>query len=122
MSYRAPVQDQLFILREVLDLESHSNLPGFADAPLDLVESILTEGAKFCEEVLAPLNKVGDKEGCAWSPDNTVTTPTGFKAAFKTMVDAGWGARHFAVHRAEIHPRPGRRRRTPQRRRQMRRP
>ena len=92
MSYRAPVRDQLFILREVLGLESYANLPGFADAPLDLVESILTEGAKFCEEVLVPLNKVGDKEGCVWSKDNTVKTPTGFKAAFKAMVDAGWPA------------------------------
>jgi alkylation response protein AidB-like acyl-CoA dehydrogenase len=92
MTYRAPVRDQLFVLREVLGLESYANLPGFADAPLDLVESILTEGAKFCEEVLAPLNKVGDKEGCHWSPDNTVKTPAGFQAAFKAMVEAGWPA------------------------------
>jgi alkylation response protein AidB-like acyl-CoA dehydrogenase len=92
MSYRAPVRDQLFVLREVLGLESYSNLAGFADAPLELVEQILTEGAKFCEEVLAPLNAVGDKEGCVWSPDNTVKTPKGFKEAYKAMVDAGWPA------------------------------
>jgi alkylation response protein AidB-like acyl-CoA dehydrogenase len=92
MTYRAPVRDQLFVLREVLGLESYANLPSFADAPLDLVESILTEGAKFCEEVLAPLNKVGDKEGCRWSPDNTVKTPAGFKEAFAAMVEAGWPA------------------------------
>ena len=92
MSYRAPVRDQLFVLREVLGLESYSNLPSFADAPFDLVEQILTEGAKFCEEVLAPINRAGDREGCVWSPDFSVKTPTGFKEAFKSMVEAGWPA------------------------------
>ena len=92
MSYRAPVRDQMFVLREVLGLEGYANLPGFADATPDLVEQILSEGAKFCEEVLAPLNKVGDREGCAWSPDNSVKTPTGFKDAYQAMVEAGWPA------------------------------
>jgi alkylation response protein AidB-like acyl-CoA dehydrogenase len=92
MSYQAPVRDQMFVLREVLNLDSYSNLPGFADASLDTVEQVLTEGAKFCEEVLAPLNSVGDKEGCHWSPDNSVRTPKGFQAAYKAMVDAGWPA------------------------------
>ena len=92
MSYRAPVRDQLFVLREVLGLEAYSNLPGFADAPMELVEQILTEGARFCEEVLAPLNSVGDKQGCVWSQDNSVKTPKGFKEAYKAMVEAGWPA------------------------------
>ncbi len=92
MSYQAPVRDQMFVLREVLNLDSYSNLPGFADAALDTVEQVLTEGAKFCEEVLAPLNSVGDKEGCHWSPDNSVRTPKGFQAAYKAMVEAGWPA------------------------------
>ena len=78
MPYRAPVRDQAFLLNEVLRLESYSNLPGFADASADLIEQVLEECAKFCEGVLEPLNKVGDKEGCKWSPDNTVKTPTGF--------------------------------------------
>jgi alkylation response protein AidB-like acyl-CoA dehydrogenase len=82
----------MFVLREVLNLDSYSNLPGFADAALDTVEQVLTEGAKFCEEVLAPLNSVGDKEGCHWSPDNSVRTPKGFQAAYKAMVEAGWPA------------------------------
>ena len=92
MSYQAPVRDQMFILRDVLHLESYASLPGFADASLDTVEAVLTEGAKFCEEVLAPLNHTGDQEGCVWSPDNSVKTPKGFKAAYKAMVDAGWPA------------------------------
>src|SRR5580693_1510155 len=92
MSYRAPVRDQLFVLREVLGLEAYANLPGFADAPMELVEQILTEGARFCEEVLAPLNGVGDKEGCVWSQDNSVKTPKGFKEAYHAMVEAGWPA------------------------------
>ncbi|MDR3509570.1 MAG: acyl-CoA dehydrogenase C-terminal domain-containing protein [Caulobacteraceae bacterium] len=92
MAYQAPVRDQMFVLRDVLQLESYANLPGFADAALDTVEQILTEGAKFCEEVLAPINRAGDLEGCVWSQDNTVTTPTGFKEAYKAMVEAGWPA------------------------------
>ncbi len=90
MTYRAPVRDQMFILREVLNIDSHSNLEGFADASSDTVEQILEESAKFAEEVLAPLNHIGDVEGCTWSPDNTVKTPTGFKDAYKKLVEAGW--------------------------------
>src|SRR5579871_748339 len=96
MSYRAPVRDQMFVLGEVLKLDRYANLPGFVEAPLDVVEQILTEAPRFCEEVLAPLNKVGDSEGCRWFPDNTVTTPKGFKDAYKAMVEAGWPA--LAAH------------------------
>src|SRR4051812_2529937 len=92
MAYKAPTADQLFVLKDVLGLEAYANLPGFADAPFDLVEQILEEGAKFCEGVLAPLNKVGDKQGCKWSPDNTVKTPEGFKEAYRQMVDSGYPA------------------------------
>ncbi len=92
MTYRAPVRDQMFILGDVLKIDQYSNLPGFADASLDVVEQILNEGAKFCEEVLAPLNKIGDTQGCQLSADHKVTTPDGFKAAYKTMVEAGWPA------------------------------
>src|SRR5580704_1048482 len=92
MSYRVPVRDQMFVLREVLELDRYANLPGFADASLDLVEQILTEAARFAEEVLAPINKSGDVEGCHWSNDNTVTTPKGFKEAYAAMVEAGWPA------------------------------
>ena len=97
MAYQAPVRDQMFILRDVLELENYANLPGFADASLDTVEQILTEGAKFCEEVLAPINRNGDLEGCVWSSDNTVKTPKGFKEAYAAMVEAGQPASTMAA-------------------------
>ncbi len=90
MPYRAPVKDQLFVLGDVLGLDSYSNLEGFADASMETVEQVLGEAGRFCEDVLAPLNRVGDKEGCVWSPDNTVKTPTGFKEAYAQLVEAGW--------------------------------
>ena len=92
MTYKAPLADQLFLLREVLEIEALSNVPGFAEATPDLVEQIVNEGARFAENVLAPLNRVGDKEGCIWSPDFTVTTAPGFKEAYAQLVESGFPA------------------------------
>ena len=93
MAYKAPVREHLFILDEVLGLDSYSNLPGFSDAPSDLRAQVLEEAGKFCEEALAPLNAVGDREGCKYDPASAeVATPTGFKAAYSTMVQSGWAA------------------------------
>ncbi len=89
-TYKAPVESVLFLLRDVLGYERYSNLAGFSDAPLDTVEAILDEAAKFVEEVLQPLNRVGDKEGCRRNEDGSVTTPTGFKSAYKSFTEAGW--------------------------------
>jgi len=89
-SYKAPVDDALFLLNDVFHLERYGNLPGFADASSDTVEAILREAAKFSEEVLTPLNRVGDKEGCKRDADGRVTTPTGFKEAYKQIVEGGW--------------------------------
>ena len=91
-SYTAPLREYRFLLKDVLDIERYSNLPTFSDAPLDLIDSVLEEGAKFCEGVLAPLNKIGDEHGCKRADDGSVTTPPGFKEAYKQLVDAGWPA------------------------------
>ena len=76
MTYQPPVRDYAFLLRDVLQLERYANLPAFADASMDTVDQILEEAGRFTGEVLAPLNSVGDKEGCHWKPDFTVTTPS----------------------------------------------
>jgi alkylation response protein AidB-like acyl-CoA dehydrogenase len=89
-SYKAPVDDALFLLNDVFHLERYGNLPGFADASSDTVEAILREAAKLSEEVLTPLNRVGDKEGCKRDGEGQVTTPTGFKEAYKQIVEGGW--------------------------------
>jgi alkylation response protein AidB-like acyl-CoA dehydrogenase len=90
MPYQPPVRDYAFLLRDVLELERYANLPAFADASMDTVDQILEEAGRFTAEVLAPLNSVGDKEGCHWAADNSVTTPKGFKEAYRQLVDAGW--------------------------------
>ena len=89
-SYKAPVDDVLFLLKEVFHIERYDNLPGFADANIETLTAILSEGGKFCEEVLQPLNRVGDKEGCKRNADGSVTTPKGFKEAYKQMAEGGW--------------------------------
>jgi hypothetical protein len=88
--YKAPVDDALFLLNDVFHLDHYGNLPGFSDASPDVVEAVLREAAKFSEEVLAPLNRVGDKEGCKRAPDGSVATPKGFKDAYNQIVEGGW--------------------------------
>ncbi|MBS0472207.1 MAG: acyl-CoA dehydrogenase C-terminal domain-containing protein [Proteobacteria bacterium] len=89
--YRAPLDDYRFVLNELLELDKQRDLPGFEDLTPDLVEDILTNAGKFCEEVLHPINQSGDEEGAHFE-NGVVRTPKGFKEAYKAYSEAGWGA------------------------------
>ncbi len=87
--YQAPLENIRFVLHDVLGAESLSQLPGYEEVSIDLIDQILEEGGKICEEVLFPLNQSGDQEGCHFD-DGNVTTPKGFKEAYDTFVAGGW--------------------------------
>ncbi|MGZ3497421.1 MAG: acyl-CoA dehydrogenase [Vulcanimicrobiaceae bacterium] len=87
-TYQAPLRDMQFVLRELAGVDDVAKLPGFEDTN-DVLESILEEAGSFASGVLDPLNRTADKEGCTWR-DGEVTTPTGFKNAYKQFADAGW--------------------------------
>ncbi|MBB3974774.1 acyl-CoA dehydrogenase C-terminal domain-containing protein [Hansschlegelia beijingensis] len=89
-TYRAPVEDTLFLLFDVLGYERHANLPGFADAGRETVEAILAEAARLCERTLLPTNQAGDLAGCALGPDGSVKTPEGFRDAYRAFAEGGW--------------------------------
>ncbi len=90
--YKAPLRDISFVMNELLESDKlYQTLPGYEEASQDMLDAIVGEAAKFCEEVLAPLNQPGDDEGCHWSEEG-VTTPEGFPAAYKQYVDNGWPA------------------------------
>jgi acyl-CoA dehydrogenase len=89
-TYKAPVDDAQFLLNDVFHIERYANLPGYSDATSDVVAAILGEAGKLCGDVLTPLNRTGDKEGCKRNADASVTTPKGFKDAFKQLRDGGW--------------------------------
>ena len=88
--YKAPVDDVVFLLDEVLDFKGYSQLQGFGDVTGDILSQILGEAAKLFEEVAQPLNQVGDRQGCKRHDDGSVTTPPGFREAYQAIVEGGW--------------------------------
>ena len=89
---RVDLDEIAFNLRHVADLDGLATLDGFEHAEPELVDQLLAEAARFAEEVIAPLNRVGDTEGSRRLEDGSVVTPTGFREAYQAYVDAGWGA------------------------------
>ena len=88
--YQPPLRDIDFVLEHIVDLESLSKLNGFQHADPATVNYLLEEAGRFCAEVVAPLNPVGDIEGSVLTKDGTVKTPTGFAEAYQRLVEAGW--------------------------------
>src|SRR5450631_1859065 len=87
-TYRAPLRDMQFVLRELAGVDEIAELPGFGETA-DVLDAILEEASTFATQVLDPINRTGDIEGCTWK-DGAVTTPTGFKAAYAQFAKAGW--------------------------------
>ena len=92
--YNAPVQDMQFILKHLCGMEELREFPAFTETTEDLVEAILAESARFTREVVAPLNQSGDQQGSSLS-DGAVTTPDGFKEAYRAFVEGGWNGTPF---------------------------
>ncbi|MEX1280867.1 MAG: acyl-CoA dehydrogenase [Acidimicrobiia bacterium] len=92
--YRAPIKDILFALEQAADLPSIARLPGLEHASPDMVEGVITEAARFLEDVVVPVNRSGDEHGSRVEGDTVITAP-GFKEAYAKYVEAGWGALPF---------------------------
>lgn len=90
-TYAAPVRDMLFVMNELAGLEEVAKLPGNEEVSADLVEAIMEEASKFAGEVLAPINAIGDRQGCKWD-NGVVTAADGFKEAYQSFVETGWNA------------------------------
>jgi 3-(methylsulfanyl)propanoyl-CoA dehydrogenase len=90
-TYKAPLREMRFVLHELLGVAELAKLPGYEEATADVVDAILEEGAKLCENELFPLNRSGDEEGCSYE-NGVVRTPKGFKEAYKLFVEGGWMA------------------------------
>jgi alkylation response protein AidB-like acyl-CoA dehydrogenase len=93
MSYRAPVKDMLFDMKELANIEALTQLPGYEEAGYDTAQAVLEECAKFNEGVVAPLNFEGDKNPSSWKEGKVTTTP-GFKEAFRQFAEGGWQGLH----------------------------
>ncbi len=94
MSYIAPVKDMLFVMKELAGIDDVAKLPGFEDAGFDTAQAVLDESAKFCGEVLAPLNVEGDKQPSSWS-QGAVDGDGRFRRSLRQFVAGGWqGLQH----------------------------
>ncbi len=90
VTYSAPLADLRFLLHELHGYdETVARLPGYEEATGELVDTVLAEAAKFCENELLPLNQPGDEAGCVFD-NGVVRTPEGFKEAYRTFIEAGW--------------------------------
>ena len=94
MTYRAPVKDMLFVMKELAGIDELTRLPAFEDAGFDTAQAVLEECAKFNEDVVAPLNVEGDRNPSYFKDGQVISTP-GFKEAFKQFGEGGWqGLQH----------------------------
>ncbi len=90
-SYKAPLRDMQFVMQDLLNLEKHyQSLPACEEVNQELIDAILGEAGRFSEEVVAPLNAIGDEAGCTMLDNGEVQTPPGFKEAYEQYVEAGW--------------------------------
>ncbi len=89
--YNPPIRDMQFVLHELLKVEeTFKQIPDYSEVSADLIDQVIIEGGKFCSEVIFPLNRDADEEGCTHHGDGVVTTPKGFKEAYKQYCEAGW--------------------------------
>ena len=93
--YSAPLRDIRFVLEHLVDLSGITQLAAYEHVDADGVYSVLEENARFMEDLVAPLNRVGDEQASVRHDDGSVTTPDGFKEAYQAYVDAGWGGVPF---------------------------
>lgn len=90
-TYKAPLREMRFVMNELFDGGTLHTLPTYEDMTPDVLDAVLEEAAKVCEEVLYPLNRSGDEEGC-FLENGMVRTPSGFKEAYKTFCEGGWAS------------------------------
>ena len=93
--YSPPLDDMKFTLKEVVNVNSLSELPAFSEVGLEALDSLLDEASRFFNEVISPTNRTGDLVGSLLNDDGSVSTPSGFREAYAQYVDAGWGAISF---------------------------
>jgi len=93
MQYQPPVNDIKFVLFDVLGADQLHTLDKYAEASPDIISAVIEEAGKLAAEVLQPVNKIGDEQGCRYNAEtHAVTTPDGFREAYKQFTEAGWAS------------------------------